>query len=77
MWDVLASFGIDLTRISHSCEFFRVGPPVVPTVIVLDSGILFSLGYVGKRYMDVATMYTTTESLLLFSIFEVGVADFE
>ena len=69
MWDVLDSFGIDLTRISHSCGFFRVDPPDVPTVIVLEGGILFSLGYVGKRYMDVATMYTTTESLLLFSIF--------
>ena len=41
MWYFIASFGMYLTRISHSCGFFKVDRPVVPTVIVLFGGLLF------------------------------------
>ena len=71
------SFRMDLTRISHSCGFVRIGPPTISTVIDLVNGLLFSLGAVGKRYMDAALLSAKPESLLLSSIFVVGFADFE
>ena len=77
MLAVMDSFGMKLTRILPSCEFLEFDLPVVPTVIVLVGGFLFSLRYIGKRYMDVSPLYATPESLSLFSIFVVGVTDFE
>ena len=66
-----------MTRILHSCEFVKLDPPTVPTVISLVGGLLFLLVAVGKRYMDVNSLSATPESLSLFSIFVVGFADFE
>ena len=60
---------MELTRISHSCEFFKVDHPAVPTVISMVGRLLFSMDAVGRRYMDVATMSSTPQSLLLFYIF--------
>ena len=72
------SFGMNLTSILHSCEFFKVDPLAVPTVICLSNGLLFSLGAVVIMYMYVALLSATHESLSLFSIFfVVWVADFE
>ena len=68
MWAILAYSGMDLTRIFHLFEFVKVDPPTVPTVIGMVGGILFSLGAVGKRYMDVALLSATPESLSLLSI---------
>ena len=69
MWDVMDSFGMDLTRILRSCGFVKVGPLAVQTVIGLVGGILFWLGVVVRRYMDVSLMSATPKSLSLFSIF--------
>ena len=77
MCAVLVSFGIYLTRIMHLCEFVKVNPSVDPTVLGIFGGLLFSLGAVGRSYMDVATLSTTPELLSLFLFFVVGVADFE
>ena len=66
---VLDSFGMDLNNILQSCELVKVDTPNVPTVIGMVGGILFSFGAVGSKYMDVATLSGTPESLLLFSIF--------
>ena len=77
MWDVLDYFVMELTRIFYSCEFVKVEPPDVSTVIYLAGGLLFSLGAVVRRYMDVDPLYVTPYRLSLFSIFVVGVADFE
>ena len=74
MRSVLSSLEMDLTRLSHSCQFVKVDPPVVPTVIVLVGGIFFSLGAVGRRYMYFSPLSATPESLLLFSIFCCGVS---
>ena len=49
MWAVLGSFGIELTRILHSCEFVKLDPPTVPNVIRFVGGLLFLLVAVGKR----------------------------
>ena len=68
---------MDFTSTIHFREFFRVGPPAVPTVKGVVGGLLFSLGDIGKRYSDVAAIYTTTEFLSLFSIFVVGFTAFE
>ena len=57
MWAVIASFGMKLTMMSHSCEFVKIDPPAVPTVIGLFGGLLFLLGDLGKRYMEVSPMY--------------------
>ena len=72
MWDVLTSLGRNLTRISHPCEFVKVDPTAMPTIIGLVDGLLCSLGTTGKRYMDVAPLSATPESLYLFSIFRGG-----
>ena len=66
-----------LTRIYNSCEFVKVDPPTFKIVIGLVSGLLFSLGAVGRKYMDVAPLSSRPELLLLFYIFVVGVSDFE
>ena len=66
MWDVLAFFGMDLTRILQSCEFVKVDPPTVPTVIVIVVVLLFSLGAKGRSYMDVAPLSATPKCLSLF-----------
>ena len=69
MWYVMASFGMDLTRMPHSCEFFKVDPPSVPTVTGMVGGILFLLGSVCRRYMDVALLSVTPNFLSPFIIF--------
>ena len=69
MWTVLDSFKMDLTWILHSCEFVKVYPLYVPTVIDLVGGILFSLGAIDRRYLDVSLLSDIPESLFLFSIF--------
>ena len=76
IWAILVYFGMDLTSIFHSCEFVKVDPPIDPTVIGMVSVILFSLGEVGRRYTDVAPLSDTPDSLSLFSVFVVEVADF-
>ena len=65
----MASFGMDLSRILQSCDFAKVYISVIPTVIGLFSGLLFSMFVVGRRYMSVAPLSATPESLSLFSIF--------
>ena len=69
MWDVLDYFGMDLTRIPHSCEIFKIYPTAITTVIGLVGGILFSLGAIDRRYLDVSLLSDIPESLFLFSIF--------
>ena len=51
MWAVLASFRMDATTISHSCEFVKVDPSSVPSIIGLVSGLLLSLDSIGRSYM--------------------------
>ena len=65
-----------LTSILHSCEFVKVDPPAVPTVICIVGGPLFSLSVVGRRYMDFDKLSATPELLSLFFLV-VGVTDFE
>ena len=48
---------------------FQADPPDVPTVIGFIGGLLFSLGAVVRRYINVSLLSTILESLLLFSIF--------
>ena len=50
---------MELTRILHSCECFRVYNTVVLTAMGLVGGILFSLGAIGKRYMKVDPLSDT------------------
>ena len=69
MWYVMASFGMDLTRMPHSCEFFKFDHPSVKTVTGIVGGILFLLGSVCRRYMDVAPLSVTPKFLSLFYIF--------
>ena len=69
MWTVISFFGMNLTRIFHSCESINLDLPAVTTVIGIVGGILFSLGAIDRKYMDVAPMYVTPELLSLFSIF--------
>ena len=66
MWYVIDLFVMDFTITSHSCEFVKVDPPSVPTVIGLVGGLLYSMGVIGRRYIDVASLSATTESLSLF-----------
>ena len=40
IWDVIVSFGMDFTRILHSCEFVQVYHITIPTVISIVCGIL-------------------------------------
>ena len=72
MWSVLVSLGMELTSISNSCEFVKVYSHDVPTVICMVVNILFSLGAIVRRYMDVDPLSTTPELLLLFYIFGDG-----
>ena len=69
---VLSSFGMYFTRIYHSFEYVKVDPPDITAIIGLFSGLIFSLGNVGRRYMDVAPLSNTPDLLFLFSIFLVG-----
>ena len=68
MWDIVDFLGMELTIILHSCEFVRVDPTIVPTVIGLFDGLLFSLGIIGRGYMDAALLSSTPDSLYVFSI---------
>ena len=49
MWAVMYFFGMELTRIFYSCEFVKVDPPAVPTVIGMTGVILLPLVALGKR----------------------------
>ena len=69
MLDFLVLFGMDLPRISCSCHFFNFDPPYLPTLIVLVGGLLFSLGSLHRRYVNVAPLSVTPKSLSLFSFF--------
>ena len=41
MWSVMNSFGMYLTIILHSCDFFKVDHPAVSTLIGMVGGLLF------------------------------------
>ena len=56
MWDVLYSFGMGFTIILNLCKFVKVDNTAMPTVIGLVNGLLFSLDYVSRRYIDIATL---------------------
>ena len=58
---------MELTRILHLCGFVKVDSHAIPTVKGLVGDILLSLDDTGKRYMDVAPLCSTPESLSLFS----------
>ena len=52
MWDAIDFSVIGLTRLLYSCDFFKVNPPVVQTVIYMVDVILFCwVPYVGDIYM--------------------------
>ena len=51
MWDAIDFSVIGLTRLLYSCDFFKVDPPVVQTVIYMVDVILFLLGALCRRYI--------------------------
>ena len=68
---------MEVCGIFHSCEFVKVDPPDVPTVIGLVSGVLFSLGAIGLTYMNISHYLPRLSRCHNFLFFVAGVDDFE